>query len=205
MPKAGFAAISVPLAATLLLVLVAPRAGRAADGDAAAQDPGQPSIGARVRVTSSALPSGREVGTLSGIDGESLAFRLEDSADAVVLAPRDIHRLEWSVRPSRKKKGTLIGLGVGFGVGFLGTGILCALFGDECPTGEGVVYGTLYGLATGALGAAVGALVSPGEHWAEVPLNRFPSGTHAEPRPRVQLSLVPIVGTRRGLTLVASF
>ncbi len=87
MPKAGFAAVSLPLAATLLLVLVAPRAGRAADGDDPTQDPGFPSIGARVRVTSSALPSGREVATLSGIDGESLALRLQDSADAVVIAP----------------------------------------------------------------------------------------------------------------------
>ncbi len=99
----------------------------------------------------------------------------------------------------------MIGLGVGFGVGFLGTGILCALFGDECPAGEGIAYGTLYGLATGALGATVGALVSPGERWAEVPVNRIHAGTDAESRPRVQLSLVPILGTRRGLTLVASF
>jgi hypothetical protein len=169
------------------------------------QDPGFPSIGARVRVTSSAVPSGREVGTLRGIDGESLAFRLQKMADTIVLEPRYIQRLEWSVRPSRKKKGTLIGLGVGFGVGFLGTGILCALFGDECPTGEGIAYGTLYGLATGGVGAAVGAIVAPGEHWAEVPLDKIPPTTNAEPRPRVQLSLVPMVGTRRGLTLVASF
>jgi len=49
------------------------------------------------------------------------------------------------------------------------------------------------------------ALVSPGERWAEIPLNRIPSSNPAEPSPRVQLSVVPILGTRRGLTLVASF
>jgi hypothetical protein len=205
MPKAGLVTTVVPVAAMLLFVLVTPRTGRAADEDDPVQDPHFPSIGARVRVTSSALPSAREVGTLSGIDRASLAFRLQNRADAVVLEPSDIHRLERSVRPSRKKKGTLIGLGVGFGVGFLGTGILCALFGDGCPTGEGIAYGTIYGLATGALGAAVGAIVSPGEHWAEVPLSRIPSGANAEPRSRVQLGLTPIMGTRRGLTLVASF
>lgn len=205
MRKAGLVASAVPVAAALFLVLVTPRAGRAADPDDPVSDPGFPSIGARVRVTSSALPSGRAVGTLNGIAGTGLAFQAQGAAEAVVLERQEIRRIEWSVRPSRRKKGALIGLGVGFGVGLAGTFILCEAFGTDCPAGEGLVFGALYGLATGALGAVVGALVSPGEHWAEVSLDRIPSATNAEPRPRVQLSLVPIVGTRRGLAFVASF
>jgi hypothetical protein len=204
MPKAGRVTTAIPVATTLLLALVTPRAGRAAEGADPVRDPDFPSIGARVRVTSSALPSGRAVGTLNGIDGVDLAFRPGNQAEVVVLETHTVSRLEWSVRPSRKKTGALIGLGVGFGVGFAGTFILCGAFGDECPAGEGVVFGSLYGLATGALGAVVGGLVSPGEHWTEVPLNGIPSGSNAASHGRVHLSVVPIVGTRRGLRLVAS-
>ena len=80
MPKTGVVAAAVPVVAGLLLVLVTPRAGRAADGAEPLQDPGFPSVGARVRVTSSALPPSRAVGTLRGLEKRGLAFQARNAA-----------------------------------------------------------------------------------------------------------------------------
>ena len=206
MTNPGRVAAAAPLVAALLLTLATARAGRGAEAAAPAEDHAFPGLGTRVRVTSSDLRSGPLVGTLTSIEEKSLAVQAQGRSEAVALDREKIRRFEWSVRPSRKKKGALIGLGVGFGLGLAGTFILCETFGTSCPVGEGLVFGTVYGVAVGAFGAGVGALASPGERWAEVSLDRIPSGGGgAGPRPRVQLSVLPMMGKARGLTIVASF
>ena len=103
-------------------------------------------------------------------------------SEAIALDRQKIRRFEWSVRPSRKKKGTLIGLGVGFGLGWVGMVTLAQSCEGNCSTGSGLFYGAIYSTALAALGAGVGALTSPGERWAEVSVDRIPSGGGAWPR-----------------------
>ena len=97
------------------------------------QDSSLPGLGSRVRVTPSASRSGPFAGTLTGIDEKSLAVQVKGRPEAVVLERHEIRRLERSVRPSRKKKGALLGLGIGFGAGVAGTFLLCEAYGTECP------------------------------------------------------------------------
>jgi hypothetical protein len=145
------------------------------------------------------------VGTLTAADQEIITVAPIDGSEARVFTRVDVSRLERSVRQSRKKKGALIGLGVGFAVGLAGTFILCESFGTSCPTGEGFVYGTIYGAAVGALGAGVGAMVAPGEQWEDVPLSVIHSGDKRQQPPAVVRWAIVPVGHRRGVTIVVSF
>jgi len=175
-------------------------------GLARAEEPPFPGVGSRVRVHSLALKSVPLVGTLTAVDQESLTVGPEDGREPSVVGRAEISRLERSVRQSRKRKGAVIGLGLGFAVGLAGTFILCESFGTSCPTGEGFVYGTIYGAAVGALGAGVGAVVAPGEQWDDVPLNVVHSGDERQqPAAGVRWAIVPLVGHRRGVTIVVSF
>ena len=173
-----------------------------------AEDAPFPALGSRVRVYSLALRSTPLVGTLTAVDQKSLTVvGPKDAREPSVVARGEVSRLEWSVKPSRKKKGAFIGLGVGFGLGVAGTFILCESFGTSCPTGEGIGYALfIFGPATGAAGAGIGALVAPGERWADVPIDLVHSADRTERPPAgIQLTILPLVGHRRGLTIVASF
>jgi hypothetical protein len=99
-----------------------------------------------------------------------------------------IVRLERSIRPSRKVRGALIG----FGVGFVTMFTLSALVTEgDCVRSPDAA-------------ACVSAIVAPGERWADVPLGARSHGTTARSA-GPELRLVPLVGRRSGLALVASF
>jgi hypothetical protein len=170
-------------------------------------EPAFPPAGSRVRVRSLTPTAEPFVGTLTASDQRVLTVVPLDGSEARAFSRVDITRLERRVRQGRKKKGAIIGLGVGFAVGLAGTFALCESFGTSCPTGEGFVYGTLYGSAVGALGAGVGALVAHGEQWEDVPLDVVLSGEEWRQRPAGdRWAIVPLVGGhRRGLTIVLSF
>jgi hypothetical protein len=107
-------------------------------GFARADEPSSLGIGGRVRVHSSSL-LGPVVGTLTAFEHESLAIEPEGGGEPSIFARRDVARLERRVRPSRKRDGALLGLAVGFGLGFAGTFVLCEMFGTSCPVEAGVV------------------------------------------------------------------
>ncbi len=133
-----------------------------------------------------ALESSPFVGTLTDVDQKSLTIVTEDGGEPRVVARQDVVRLERSVRPSRKSRGALIGLGLGLAVAF-GKVALQGGCNDGCNSGN-VIVGALVAVSS----SAVGAMVAPGEQWADVT---------AGPRVRV----VPQLGRRIGLTFVASF
>jgi hypothetical protein len=145
---------------------------------------------------------------VQAIEADSLSVQADRHAEAIVLAREDIQRLEWSLQPSRKRKGALIGLGVGFAAGFFSILALCRWFDTACPGDlrRGLFWGALHGVAVGVGGMAVGALAAPGERWAEVSQERFPSEVgRGELRSGVQLKVFPMAGGRRGLVLAVSF
>jgi len=168
-----------------------------------AGEAGFPAIGSRVRVHFQAT---KRVGLLAALDEKTLTVASEGGGESNVVARADVSRLEWSVKPSRKKKGAVIGLAAGFGAGLAGTFALCNAFGTYCPADEGLGFGLLYGAGLGAFGATVGALVAPGERWAEVPMGALGAvgGWRQSPAP-VHLTIVPLLGHRLGLSVVGSF
>jgi hypothetical protein len=168
-------------------------------GPVRADEPPFLSVGSRVRVNALAAESVPLVGTLSAIDQKSLTVVPQDGREPRVLARQDIVRLERSVRPSRKLTGALIGFGVGMAV-MLGKAVKEGGCNDGC-NGENVAAAALLALST----AAVGAIVSPGERWVDVPLGRGQSRATMSSRAGLRVRLIPQVGRRTGLTVVASF
>ena len=128
-----------------------------------AQDVQTLAPGARVRVTAES----KLVGKLVTMNAESLVVQV---ADHTRLVPRStVRRFEVSARPSRKKKGIVIGACVSGGLGML-LGLAGAAF---CDGGGCVVGSAILGAVLGALpGAAIGAAVAPGDKWVEVPIDR---------------------------------
>ena len=158
-----------------------------------------PAVGSRVRVRSLASDAVPLVGTLSAVDEKSLTVAPQDGREPGVVARQDISRLERSVRPSRRRRGALIGFGVGLAVA-LGKAVKDGGCNDGCDGGN-VAAAALLALST----AALGAIVSPGERWADVDLGRGQSrATRASPG-GLRVLLVPQLGRRTGLTVVASF
>ena len=128
-----------------------------------AQDTQTLAPGARVRVTAES----KLVGKLVTMNAESLVVQV---ADHTRWVPRStVRRFEISTRPSRKKKGALIGACIGAGPGLLlGLGMAAWCDGGGCVVGS-----LIAGAALGALpGAAIGAAVAPGDKWVEVPIDR---------------------------------
>jgi hypothetical protein len=132
------------------------------------------------------------VGTLAGVDDERILLTVGSRQDRLVFERRDLARLERSVRPSRKRRGALIGAGVGFVGGIV--------FGGAVTEWEGFVGGDFgpgryfaFGAVVAVFTAGIGAAVAPGERWAEVP------------RDRLQISLCPSLVNSRGLAIVVAW
>jgi hypothetical protein len=164
-----------------------------------ADDRPLPSVGSRIRVSSVALESTPLVGTLAAVSPASLTVVPQDGREPHVVALQDIYRLERSVKPSRKSHGALIGFVVGLAAMF-GRAVINGGCNDGCD-GEDAVEAALVAASTGA----VGALVSPGERWADVPTGDGQSRTTMSFGARSQVRVVPHLGRRIGLTVVASF
>jgi hypothetical protein len=156
-------------------------------------------VGSRVRVTSSTPDSARVVGTLSAVDAKSLTVVPKDGREPRVLARQDVARLERSVRPSRKSRGAVIGFAVGLAAA-LGRVAINGGCNDGCNGGN-VAVGLLFASST----AGVGALAAAGERWEDVALGPQPGRATLSSQAGFRVHLVPQLGRRNGLVLVASF
>jgi hypothetical protein len=121
--------------------------------------------GARVRIKAVGMQSKRLVGDLVSMTGDSLRVRTEPAGTSVALSRLSLIAVERSIGKQRSlARGAWQGAAVGVGLG-----ILCVVV---CPTPEGsgvnmapaggLFYGTLAGLAAGA--------VVRHEGWRQVPL-----------------------------------
>jgi hypothetical protein len=191
------------LARSVVLALCLAAASRPPVAAQQALDDAGVASGARLRVTMASPSSvgGSEsviVGLLSGSDRSAL--KLAVSSSEIRALPRDaIVRLERSVSPSRKARGALAGFGLGAAV-VLGKVALQGGCNDGCNSGNYAI-GGLVALSA----AAVGAIVSPGERWADVALDRAQNRSMLPLAARLRLHFVPEIGRRTGLTVVASF
>jgi hypothetical protein len=184
----------------LAVLLLARQPGRAQTADE--DTPALPS-GTRLRVTLDDGPgaeSGKTklVGQLAGLGPDSIDVAVGSAERRI---PRDsIVKLERSVRPSRKGRGALIGFGVGFAAMFA---LLSATSDGDCFHSVGFCSGWSAVLALPA--GVVGAVVAPGEEWADVPLRHGPAPASRSASDGLQLRVVPLVGKRTGVALAGSF
>jgi hypothetical protein len=187
--------------ATLAVLVLGGLPGEAQTG--AELPPALPS-GVRLRVTiadeTGRVGQTRLIGRLTGMGSEGLRMAVDSSERTI---PRgSVVRLERSVRPSRKGRAALIGFGVGFAAMY---GVLAfGTEGDCFRGGENLGFCAGWSALLALPAAAVGAMVAPGEQWAEVRLH----DAVAAPRSSsagLQLRVVPVVGRRVGLAVVGSF
>jgi hypothetical protein len=186
----------------LAIVLLARLPGEAQSGG---EDALALPSGTRLRVTwadgSDAEPrETRLVGRLAGRNSSSL--RLAVGSSERMIPADSIVRLERSVRPSRKARAALIGFGVGFATMYVLLGV-----GSEgdCFRGENLGFCAGWSSLLALPAAAVGALVAPGEQWAEVPLPREPRPALRSSQDGLQLRVVPLMGRGAGLGIVGTF
>lgn len=124
--------------------------------------------GLRLRVAAPSQASERIVGTLVSVDAAILT--IQTSKERIAVRREAIRTLESSERRSSKKKGALIGAGIG-----AVAALAVALTDKQEPflTSEPLFtraeIGLVYAVLTVPLGAGLGALLAPGERWAPVP------------------------------------
>jgi hypothetical protein len=147
-------------------------------------------------------PETRLVGRVTSLEQESLKLDLRDSGETEVRTAA-IVRLERSIRPSRKAKTALIAFGVGFATWAT---VFTIITEGECFDESGCA-GALFGYSAllAVPAAAIGAVVAPGEEWADVPMHRSASRDASSSEKGLRLRLAPMVGKRKGLMIVGSF
>ena len=134
-----------------------------------AQEPERLEPGMRVRVNAPEQASKRIVGTLTAVDASVLT--IQTSNDEVVVRRDAIQTLELSERRGWKRRGALIGAGLG-----LVAAVIAAAAEDEPepfingrPLFTRTDMGMMYGILAVPVGAIAGALIAPGERWASAP------------------------------------
>lgn len=156
------------------------------------EEPPPLGLGARVRVLlnepsqSASATHGKTLkGRLLGISDTAITLETSPSRAPVILSRQNVAGLELSLRRSQRKKGALIGLGVGAAAGLV---LVAADSGGSCPPPEEDLFGLCRGFQEdfsgpeyyalsaallGAAGAGIGALVAPGEKWKTVTSDRL--------------------------------
>jgi hypothetical protein len=132
-----------------------------------AQEPQQLSPGIRLRISAPEQASGRIVGTLVSVDAAVLT--IQTSKQRIAVRREAIRALESSERRSSKKKGALIGAGIG-----AVAAIVVALTDKQEPfLGSDPLFtreelGLVAAAAFVPVGVGLGALLAPGERWTPV-------------------------------------
>ncbi len=120
--------------------------------------------GMRLRVTAPDQFRQALVGTL--VADEPNALVVQAGAERIAVRREAIQRVESSERRSSKKKGALIGAGVGTGaVLAMLLSVRSSDFGGGNPEADRIAAWFAVG---GGLGAAIGAGIAPGERWVEL-------------------------------------
>ena len=179
---------------SVVIVLLATVSAGAAG---AAQDGVFPKPGSRLRVTAPAVARKPIVGTLLEASEREIVLAAS-SSDRTPIPRESITRLERSARPSRRTRGAL----AGFILGLAAMGLKTLHDGgcnDGCDGGN-VAVAVVAALPVAALGAAA----SPGERWENMDMGHGQRRT-TTPHTGLRVRLVPQVGRRTGLTVVAGF
>ncbi len=152
-----------------LFLILAPLSG------AGGQDIASLQHGARIRVTP--INGNATVGSLSGIDSDSLRFMPTNSPSRQTsLGLAQVKRVQVS-RGRDRARGALTGAAKGFGIGFIAGGLLGAIIDNGSPgdffymsqVEQAALVGAVVGVAGVVPGSVYGA-VKGSDRWEQVPL-----------------------------------
>jgi hypothetical protein len=143
----------------------------AADGDTPLQQSLTP--GMRVRILAPELSPHKVIGTVQRVSEDSVTLDVPGRNEPVSVLREKIARLDVSEGPRSRGVDSAIGAGIGAAVGAGG-----------CAAGNGGGQNDVVRISTGAvaafcallgggLGALIGALIPPGEHWKEIAATRY--------------------------------
>jgi hypothetical protein len=152
-----------------LVLLVAFTSAIAADGDVPL--PQTLTTGMRVRILAPEVVPGKMIGTVTRVSDDAVTLNIPGRSEPVSILREKIARLDVSDGPRSRGVDSAIGAGIGAAVGAAG----CAA-GNGGGQGHIVSTGAVAGfcaLLGGGLGALIGALIPPGEHWKEISAARY--------------------------------
>jgi hypothetical protein len=154
---------------TALVLLIAFTSAIAADGDVPLQQSLTP--GMRVRILAPDLSPSKLIGIVHQVSDNSVSLEVPGRNEPVSILREKIARLDVSDGPRSRGVDSAIGAGIGAAVGAAG----CAL-GNGSGQGHIVSTGAVAGVCAllgGGLGALIGAIIPPGEHWKEIVATRY--------------------------------
>ncbi len=128
--------------------------------------------GMRVRVLAPDISPSKVVGTISRVDNRSVTIDVPGRSEPVSVLREKIARLDVSEGPRSRGVDAAIGGVIGAGIGAGG----CAAGNGGGGQGHIVSTGAVAGfcaLLGGGLGALIGAVIPPGEHWRAISATRY--------------------------------
>ena len=153
----------------LALLCVASTAASSADGDAPLQQSLTP--GMRVRILAPEVSPHKVIGTVEKVSDDSVTLDVPGRNEPVSILREKIARLDVSEGPRSRGVDATIGALIGAGVGAAG----CAAGnggGHDQIVSTGAVAGICALFAAG-LGALIGVVIPPGEHWKAISASRY--------------------------------
>jgi hypothetical protein len=152
----------------LVMLSVAFASPSAADGDVQLQSL---TPGMRVRILAPEVSPSKLIGTVHQVSDNSVSLDVPGRTEPVSILREKIARLDVSDGLRSRGVDSAIGAVIGAGVGAAG----CAA-GNGGGRGQIVSTGAFAGacaLLGGGLGALIGAVIPPGEHWKEIAATRY--------------------------------
>jgi hypothetical protein len=141
----------------------------AADGDVPLPQSLTP--GMRVRILAPEVAPGKMIGTVTRVSDDAVTLDIPGRSEPVSILREKIARLDASQGPHSRGFDSAIGAGIGAAVGAAG----CAA-ANGSGSGHIVSTGAVAGICAlfgGGLGALIGAVIPPGEHWKEIAATRY--------------------------------
>ena len=153
----------------LVVLLLMPAFAPAAGEDVPLQQSLTP--GTRVRILAPGVAANKVIGTVEKVSEDSVTLNVPGRNEPVSILREKIARLDVSEGPRSRGVDAAIGGVIGAGIGAAG----CAA-GNGSGQGHIVSTGAVAGVCAlfgGGLGALIGALIPPGEHWKEIAVPRY--------------------------------
>jgi hypothetical protein len=159
----------IALCGALLALFLTSTFASAADGDAPLQQSLTP--GMRVRILAPDVTPNKVIGTVEKVSDDAVTLNVPGRNEPVSILREKIARLDVSDGPRSRGVDSAIGAVIGAGIGAAG----CAA-GNGSGQGHIVSTGAVAGICAlfgGGLGALIGAVIPPGEHWKEIAATRY--------------------------------
>ena len=162
--------VYISLCWALLMIFLSPGFAYAADGEVLLQSVAP---GMRVRILAPEVSPHKVIGTVQRVSEDSVTLDVPGHNEPVSVLREKIARLDVSEGPRSRGVDSAIGAGIGAAVGAAG-----------CAAGNGGGQNDVVRISTGAvaafcallgggLGALIGAVIPPGEHWKEITAARY--------------------------------